>query len=205
MTIQDHEHLTQLLLTCEPQRSDYILSEPTQREFRQLRLHLEALLQHLDASTGATSKHSTELSTDQQRYTHSSCTWLIQNINVSIAPHKRLPSEIWSEIFVRVTPSRIDFPPPADRRDRWLFPFQTPTAPMTAWKLMQVCARWREIAKMTPELWRSVTISPWRNVSCNDWAGSIKRLVEASREFLTRGTQLLAVRLAIDALDRCSG
>ncbi|RDB18821.1 hypothetical protein Hypma_014547 [Hypsizygus marmoreus] len=199
LTVQDYEHLTQLLLTHNPQRSDYILSESIQREFRQMRLDLEAFLQRLDGSTDITSQPSTELSVDQQQHMHSSCIWLIQNIDISIAPHKKLPAEIWSEIFMAVTPWHIFFPP--TRRDYWLLPFETPVTPTTAWTLMQVCSRWRQIAKTTPELWKDVTISSRCKLPRDNWAGRIKPLVEASCEFLTRGTQLLDLWITIDALD----
>ncbi|KAJ7623934.1 hypothetical protein DFH06DRAFT_1340255 [Mycena polygramma] len=58
-------------------------------------------------------------------------------------PVLTLPNEIVSEIFVRVLPPSPDFPR--------LFGPSSPTV------LAQICARWREIALGTPQLWSAIS------------------------------------------------
>ncbi|KAF9455630.1 hypothetical protein BDZ94DRAFT_1179594, partial [Collybia nuda] len=62
-----------------------------------------------------------------------------QLYRTTIAPHRKLPNEILTEIFfaasgkVTVPVANIDTEPP--------------------WTLFRVCKRWREIASTTPKLW----------------------------------------------------
>ncbi|RDB18815.1 hypothetical protein Hypma_014565 [Hypsizygus marmoreus] len=202
-TISEYQRLLQLLLTHEPQRSDYILSPSVHQEFREMRGRLRILLERFDfdSSIDTAIQPPTEMSLDQQQPTHPLCIWLIQNISFSIAPHKRLPAEIWSEIFMTVTPWHMLFPP--DRSDHLLPSSATPVTPTTVWTLMQVCSRWRQIAKTTPDLWRNVTIS--HDPSCRTprdrWADRIRRIVEVSGGFLSRGTLFLSISIIVGSLE----
>ncbi|TDL23842.1 hypothetical protein BD410DRAFT_787137 [Rickenella mellea] len=63
-----------------------------------------------------------------------------------VAPIRRLPQEVLSEIFLHCLPSRDN--------DLNIFPFKE--APLL---LCRVCSYWRVIARRTPPLWSTLTIS----------------------------------------------
>ncbi|RDB18895.1 hypothetical protein Hypma_014515 [Hypsizygus marmoreus] len=191
-------YLIRLLLTHEPQRTDYILRDSVKQEFLAMRLHLQVMLEFLNISIHAAHLHQPlQGLLSQLELSHSASTWLVENINIAVAPHKNLPPEILSHIFVHCSQNALFFPP--------LHPLPLPSPfsthkQTTPWTLMHVCSRWRQVVLKTPELWRNVTIShdPWCGISRQYWAERIEEIINPSHDILIRGTRTLKVSLVID-------
>ncbi|KAG6810740.1 hypothetical protein H0H92_010544 [Tricholoma furcatifolium] len=76
----------------------------------------------------------------------------VQKYRIALAPHKRLPPELLSEIFVRCLP----FDTLYDSANTLRLP---PIIQQAPWVLGQVCSRWRRISRSDPRLWRVAKIS----------------------------------------------
>ncbi|KAF9460599.1 hypothetical protein BDZ94DRAFT_1265689 [Collybia nuda] len=67
----------------------------------------------------------------------------IDRLRVGLAPHKRLPPEILSKIFVHCDGYPLKLPP------RYYRPI---------WSVTQVCSRWRSVALAEPLLWNQIKV-----------------------------------------------
>lgn len=67
----------------------------------------------------------------------------LSTYNALLAPHKLLPSELLSQIFIAAFPTST------------FIPIQVRSSPLV---LCQVCSRWRSVAVVTPELWTDVIL-----------------------------------------------
>lgn len=68
----------------------------------------------------------------------------VQILSMGIVPHKVLPSEILALIFFYSLYNRRTVVPPIKR--------------MAPWNLVQVCSRWRAVARAVPQLWASIDV-----------------------------------------------
>ncbi|PFH45544.1 hypothetical protein AMATHDRAFT_88766 [Amanita thiersii Skay4041] len=99
----------------------------------------------------------------------------INNYNIALAPHKRLPVELLSSIFILCAHECIDISPPwrkgqeddngsmewlVDKANRYIN-----TADETQFTLLRICKVWRQVAVSTSELWDSVRLSELDPVS----------------------------------------
>ncbi|KAF9461051.1 hypothetical protein BDZ94DRAFT_1264740 [Collybia nuda] len=66
----------------------------------------------------------------------------IERLRIAIAPHKKVPAEIWSEIFTYCV----------DRPLLYLPPLRT----QPIWTVMAVCSRWRQIVLAEPRIWNNL-------------------------------------------------
>ncbi|KAG6897862.1 hypothetical protein C0992_010000 [Termitomyces sp. T32_za158] len=71
---------------------------------------------------------------------------LIHKYRIALAPHKRLPPELLSEVFLHCISTTSSYSTPPN----------TTAAP---WVLGQVCAGWRTVSRADPRLWRPTKIS----------------------------------------------
>jgi hypothetical protein len=77
----------------------------------------------------------------------------INNHNAFLSSTRRLPSDLWYEIFLQCVSATTD-----DDPDAIMFPqnFSTSVAPLL---LTQVCKGWQELALSSPRLWSSLALS----------------------------------------------
>ncbi|RDB18776.1 hypothetical protein Hypma_014517 [Hypsizygus marmoreus] len=180
-----HNALTRLL-THEAWKPDYVLHDITRRQTREMRHFLLDELNRLRLDIEIAPLYNLQPLLIQLLLSATQSLLLIKAIDAAIAPHKTLPPELLSQIFIYCAPTSLTFPPTHSQ------------ATMAPWTLMQVCSRWRKVALGTPEIWRCVTIS-YRLSRDNDkrkWAKRIRRIVLAAHDILIRGTRTLTVSLA---------
>ncbi|RDB15979.1 hypothetical protein Hypma_003513 [Hypsizygus marmoreus] len=94
----------------------------------------------------------------------------VEKLHTALAPHKRLPTELLSYIFILSSgEGQHDFPPSGD-----------PTPP---WVLRAVCSRWRAIALSDRRLWNSISVDlvgNWNPVAIPESA-NLQDLVKTER------------------------
>ncbi|KAF9461616.1 hypothetical protein BDZ94DRAFT_1167412, partial [Collybia nuda] len=118
--------------------NNQVLSEAArievQSRFKNAQRHLVSLdvqIRHLQADI------------DSLRSTRKRNLALLESYRKILAPHRNLPSEILSEIFIHCASDVITIPP--ERRD-------------PLWTLLRVCSRWRQVVLGTPNLWKRIRI-----------------------------------------------
>jgi hypothetical protein len=89
----------------------------------------------------------------------------ISSLQIELAPHKKLPPELLTEIFLFCTTPAVSLPPRTDE------PLLT---------LIQICRTWRELALDVPELWASIS------VSFTEEKNNVERTTDISRQWLSR-------------------
>ncbi|KAJ7506935.1 hypothetical protein B0H11DRAFT_246892 [Mycena galericulata] len=68
----------------------------------------------------------------------------INSFRIAAAPYKKLPAELFAEIFLLCATLPVSLPPKTDE-------------PLLI--LLQVCSSWRKMALQVPELWASISVS----------------------------------------------
>jgi len=74
----------------------------------------------------------------------------VQSYRQAVAPHRNIPNELLTEIFLNCVADSNGIAIPLHRSD----------APLN---LLQACSRWRRVVQTTPELWKDVRITYDRN------------------------------------------
>lgn len=88
----------------------------------------------------------------------------------TIAPHRKIPNELLSEIFLQCSPDPI------------VVPWQLKQAP---WQLGRVCSKWRQVSLATSKLWGNIQIS---NASDGTY---LPRSVDMGKELFRRSRKSL--------------
>lgn len=135
-TAIDDEALTHKLESIEGKSNEHILSDAETHQGRALLLNVEKDLCELN-------EHLAPLLAKREQLVAR-----VANLRTALAPHKRLPAEILSHIFVLVL---------ADGAA--LFPATSTDAP---WVFRRVCSRWRQIALHEPRLWHRIQLSNYK-------------------------------------------
>ncbi|GLB43054.1 putative PIN domain containing protein [Lyophyllum shimeji] len=177
-------------LEPEARRSDYIVPEAAQKEFREMRGVIEDEVDRLDAEL----VHLEGLMEGLRRK-RAACMERIAEINAAIAPHKKLPPELLSAIFLRVHKQQypLELPPSQDAL--------TKDGP---WCLSRVCSRWRQVVWGISQYWHAVRLSGFWHRNSLGKVGTSERLfqsVEMTKDILHRGTRVLTIQItSCDAL-----
>ncbi|KAH0585541.1 hypothetical protein H2248_008773 [Termitomyces sp. 'cryptogamus'] len=174
---QIFDHLQNPLESWHPlepdaQRSDFMVPETAQEEFREMRDVLKKQLSDLDKLPA--------LNNDSKDHRRALINRLTE-INAVLSPQKKLPPEILILIFSSVfsLDSVVDLPP---RNPAHEYP----------WCLARTCGRWRQIIYSTQGNWKSIRIF-YRSLGNNQ---SYKLLIQNSiKDVLSRGTHILDFRL----------
>ncbi|KAJ7015779.1 hypothetical protein C8F04DRAFT_1171667 [Mycena alexandri] len=89
----------------------------------------------------------------------------VSDLQVELAPHRRLPPELLAEIFLFCTAETVSLPPSTDE---------------TLLILTQICHSWRELALRSPELWGNIAVV-FTEDRCN-----VERITTISAQWLSR-------------------
>ncbi|KAF5372019.1 hypothetical protein D9615_008139 [Tricholomella constricta] len=134
-------------LETEARKSDYMLSETGERELRNTRDHVQRTiaqpeneLDHLQTIMDGTIQTSNGVLKSQ-----------IVKLDLAIAPHKKLPPELLSIIFLYCVKPFLGL--------RLRLRHGSDHAPSMTLSLAAVCSSWREVAISTPALWKRISIS----------------------------------------------
>ncbi|KAF8073592.1 hypothetical protein FPV67DRAFT_755530 [Lyophyllum atratum] len=165
-------------------KSDYVLSKPSQHQFRCLR---DGLQQTLDLHEVEIERAQAAL--DQLLDQRKSYTLRIARLDSAIAPHKRLPPELFSKIFSDCSPKPLELPSRQFNDDLRL-------------NVLAVCSLWRRIALNTLKLWDNVIVS-YPYVQHNQEAAQLQTegIVAIAGTVLSSGTRCITLRVD----HRCQG
>lgn len=128
--------LSQLRISNDTLSDDEILQLRSKR--RQVQERLEAL-----ARDDEPKSPTPEPSLNDAKKTKKALQVQLSTYDALLAPHKLLPAELLSQIFIAAYPSST------------YIPIQPRSSPLV---LCQVCSRWRTVALATPELWTDVIL-----------------------------------------------
>ncbi|RDB17668.1 hypothetical protein Hypma_001276 [Hypsizygus marmoreus] len=159
---------------AEAWRSNYILSDAELQELRVL--HSKALnwLDHLDVQI---SWSNTDTILEELRMQRRLLTLRVANLDSALAPHKRLPGDVLSEIFAICTDGSVT-----------AFPGSVDSFP---WILLMTCRRWNQIALETPTIWRKVSLQ--YPVGTRHSAEEYNNFTTLAHKVLARGTRSLEI------------
>ncbi|KAF8057443.1 hypothetical protein FPV67DRAFT_1527502 [Lyophyllum atratum] len=173
-------------LEPDARRSDYIVTDAAQLEFREMRLVIDREIARFDMELerlqGMMDKLREEQATHLQRR---------REINAAIAPHKKLPPELISAILLLTYDQKASLklpPTPYDLKEGPIF-------------LSHLCSRWRQVVCSTPAFWHAVTFSGSRYLDLEGAAHTNKPLwsLDLAKDILSRGTRVLK----IDMIESC--
>lgn len=124
-------------------------------------------------------KELEDLQTDFEPHASQRTTLLdqISIYRIALAPHKKLPSELLSRIFLH----------------RFAKPIKIHSKGFAAlWQLCQVCVHWREVALRTPGLWTNASIVLGSEVSTEN-----RKTLRMAETFFSRsGSSLISLRIS---------
>jgi F-box-like len=120
-----------------------LLPDNIQKEIQKQLSDAEYRLASLEATISSSSFDST---INVLKIEHSDLTHRIQSYRIAIAPHRKLPSDILLEIFLRCTTSCITARP------------HLSGSHAEPHNLVRVCSKWRQLVLHTPELWRDIFV-----------------------------------------------
>ncbi|KAJ7174126.1 hypothetical protein C8R43DRAFT_977156 [Mycena crocata] len=89
----------------------------------------------------------------------------IRSLRIALAPHTKLPLELWAEIFLFCSTAPVSLPP-------------SPDHPLLA--VTQVSRRWRELALQVSELWGSISLSFTREDT------DVQRIMGIAEQWISR-------------------
>ncbi|KAF8073595.1 hypothetical protein FPV67DRAFT_755444 [Lyophyllum atratum] len=161
-------------------KSDYILSEAAQQEFRALRDHLQKTLDQHDLEIARVQASLDQLMSQRESYT-----LRIAKVNSALAPHKKLPPELLAKIFSDCSPKPLCIPPVSLDDIRPIL--SLPKA---------VCSLWRQIAQQTPELWDDIVVKyPYASNPIEGWENRTHNITAAAKDVISRGTSTISLNM----------
>lgn len=124
-------------------KSDYVLCGYSTREFRELHKTVSASLEQLDTEIARV-----QAGLDKLRHKRALCKSRIDKIDSAVAPHKKLPPEILSQVFNYAFEGWIHI---GLKRNA----LKTRHMPVSS----QVCCRWRQVTLNTRAFWNFIEMT----------------------------------------------